>query len=108
VVSAAFSPDGTRVVTASYDRATWGVHGPVVSATFSIDGTRVVTASWDHTTRVWDVRPDTGALADWVRVAERSPFVSMPRACSCADRHWARRHLRTEERRRRSGGFRTR
>jgi WD40 repeat protein len=49
--------------------------GPVRSAAFSPDGRRVVTASWDKTARVWDVRPDTGTLADWVRVAERSPFV---------------------------------
>jgi len=35
----------------------------------------VVTASKDKTARVWDVRPDTGTLADWIRVAERSPFV---------------------------------
>jgi WD40 repeat protein len=47
----------------------------VVSAAFSPDGTRVVTASWDKTARVWDVGLDTGALADWVRVAECSPFV---------------------------------
>jgi len=26
----------------------------VVNAAFSPDGTRVVTASWDHTARVWD------------------------------------------------------
>jgi WD40 repeat protein len=45
----------------------------VSSAAFSPDGTRVVTAS--KTARVWDVRPDTGALADWIRTAERSPFV---------------------------------
>jgi WD40 repeat protein len=47
----------------------------VRSAAFSPDGTRVVTASDDRTAHLWDVRPDTGTLADWVRVAERSPFV---------------------------------
>ena len=47
----------------------------VVSAAFSSDGTRIDTASWDNTARVWDVRPDMGTLADWAAVAERSPFV---------------------------------
>src|SRR5215813_1843417 len=62
-----FSPDGTRVVTASWDRTArvWRADGtgePVVlkghesivmSAAFSPDGTRVVTASVDKTARVW-------------------------------------------------------
>jgi hypothetical protein len=47
----------------------------VVSAAFNPDGTRVVTARLDKTARMWDVRPDTGTLADWARVSERSPFV---------------------------------
>ena len=69
MVSAAFSPDGTRVVTASDDKTArvWdaatgqpvtrplAASGPRVSATFSPDGTRVVTASGDNTARVWDV-----------------------------------------------------
>src|SRR5204862_243734 len=68
VVHAAFSPDGTRVVTASSDMVAqiWDAatgkpltgplehRRPVVSAAFSPDGTRVVTASWDYTARVWD------------------------------------------------------
>ncbi len=67
--SAAFSGDGTRVVTASFDKTArvWdaatgrelaalkGHEGPVSSAAFSGDGTRVVTASADKTARVWDV-----------------------------------------------------
>jgi WD40 repeat protein len=32
-----------------------GHEGPVTSAAFSPDGTRIVTASWDRTARVWDV-----------------------------------------------------
>ena len=66
--SAAFSPDGTRVVTTSEDRTAciWdavsgrkvaslrGHYGSVRSATFSPNGTRVVTASSDGTARVWD------------------------------------------------------
>ena len=47
----------------------------VESAAFSPDGTRVVTASGDQTARLWDIPLDTGTLADWARVAERSPFV---------------------------------
>jgi WD40 repeat protein len=89
VVSATFSPEGTRVVTASGDKTArvWDAatgkpltsplehQALVISAAFSTDGTRVITASWDKTARVWDVRPDTGTLDDWARVAERSPFV---------------------------------
>jgi len=69
VNSAAFSPDGTRIVTASWDNTArlWdaasgreiaalkGHEGPVHSAAFSPDGTRIVTASDDRTARVWDV-----------------------------------------------------
>jgi predicted oxidoreductase (fatty acid repression mutant protein) len=68
VHSAAFSPDGTRVVTAVYDKTArvWdtatgkelavlrGHEGEVHSAAFSPDGTRIVTASADKTARVWD------------------------------------------------------
>ena len=67
VLAAAFSGDGTRVVTASYDGTArvWrvdgdappavlrGHQGPVRSAAFSPDGARVVTASEDRTARVW-------------------------------------------------------
>ena len=73
VNSAAFSPDGTRVVTASRDKTArvWDVatgtgiavlkghEDGVNSAAFSPDGTRVVTASGDKTARVWDAA--TGA-----------------------------------------------
>jgi hypothetical protein len=76
VRSAAFSPDGKRIVTASEDATArvWdatigkaigelrGHEGRVMSAAFSPDGTRVVTASEDGTARIWDVFPDTQAL----------------------------------------------
>ncbi|TMQ17794.1 MAG: hypothetical protein E6J90_21760 [Deltaproteobacteria bacterium] len=68
VSSAAFSSDGTRIVTASSDHTArvWdaatgkslvsllGHQGGVNSAAFSPDGTRVVTASSDHTARIWN------------------------------------------------------
>jgi WD40 repeat protein len=70
VFHAAFSPDGTRVVTASFDKTAvvWNaktgqkIAGPlthqdaVQHAAFSPDGTRVVTASLDKTAVVWDAR----------------------------------------------------
>jgi len=68
VISASFSPDGKRVVTASSDNTAriWDAdsgkalgepmaHGDtVMSASFSPDGRRVVTASFDRTARIWD------------------------------------------------------
>ena len=68
VWSAAYSPEGTRLVTASDDKTArlWDVasgkliavlqgHTDTVwSAAFSPDGTRIVTASNDRTARLWD------------------------------------------------------
>jgi WD40 repeat protein/serine/threonine protein kinase/TPR repeat protein len=68
VRTAAFSPDGARIVTASYDRTAriWdaltgreirqlrGHTDWVVAAAFSPDGARIVTASYDRTARLWD------------------------------------------------------
>jgi WD40 repeat protein len=73
VFSAAYSPDGTRIVTGSADKtariwdALTGVQLAVLSghtdrifsAAFSPDGTRIVTGSRDKTARIWDAR--TGA-----------------------------------------------
>ena len=68
VNSAAFSPDGKWIVTASFDKTArvWdaatakplatlqGHTDRVDSATFSLDGKWIVTASGDKTARVWD------------------------------------------------------
>jgi WD40 repeat protein len=73
VTSAAFSPDGSRIVTASrdgtvriWDAATAreiavlrGHDGSVISAAFSPDGLRIVTASGDETARMWDAHLQT-------------------------------------------------
>lgn len=51
-----------------------GHKGRVTTAAFSLDGTRVVTASFDHTARVWTLPIDMGSLDDWQRLARCSPF----------------------------------
>jgi len=68
VSSAVFSPDGERILTASYDQTArvWDLSGKqlgtlqghteiVNSAVFSPDGQRILTASADHTARVWNL-----------------------------------------------------
>jgi len=68
VWSAAYNSDGSRIVTASYDKTArvWdtatgktlttlrGHRDWVMSAEFSPDGKHIVTASRDHTARIWD------------------------------------------------------
>ncbi len=71
VLGAAFSPDGRRLVTASYDRTIklWdtatgqamftlrGHTAGLLCLTFSPDGNRIVSGAIDHTARVWDATP---------------------------------------------------
>jgi WD40 repeat protein/serine/threonine protein kinase len=68
VIWVAYSPDGTRLVTTSWDKTakvwdaasgaellTLGGHTHVIQfAAFSPDGNCLATASWDHTAKVWD------------------------------------------------------
>jgi hypothetical protein len=67
VTSAAFSPDGARIVTASWDKTAriWDAatakqitmlrnERDVTSAAFSPDGARIVTVSLDKIARIWD------------------------------------------------------
>ena len=78
VHSAAFSPDGRRIVTASKDNTArvWDAdsgkpigeplrheHG-VLHVAFSPDGRRIVTASKDGTARVWETNFPLQALVD--------------------------------------------
>ncbi len=72
VTAASFSPDRTRIVTASYDRSAkvwdaktgqqlttlFGHSDRIASVSFDRDGRRVVTASWDKSAKIWDL--DTG------------------------------------------------
>jgi WD40 repeat protein/serine/threonine protein kinase len=77
--SAAFSPDGTRIVTTGgtyklgevtvWDARTGaellalnGHTAAVMTSAFSPDGTRLVTGSVDGTAKVWDARTGTGRL----------------------------------------------
>jgi WD40 repeat protein len=72
VNAVAFSPDGTRIATASDDHSAWvfdaatGAElarldhdGAVNAVAFSPDGTRIATVSWDYSARVFDAA--TGA-----------------------------------------------
>jgi len=89
VITATFSPDGGRVVTAGQDggrvwevvtgreiavlrgHSTW-----LQSASFSADGARIVTASGDNTARLWDARTgqEIAALRGHERIVRSAAF----------------------------------
>ena len=90
--SVAFSPDGKRIVTASYDRTArvWdaatgreilqlrGHTDRLRSASFSPDGRHIVTGSYDKTARIWEATTGQQIMVlsghtDGVRSAEFSP-----------------------------------
>ncbi|WP_437573546.1 nSTAND1 domain-containing NTPase [Sorangium sp. So ce887] len=92
VLDADYSPDGKRIVTASWDKTArvWNADGTgeplvlrghtdvVYSAAFSPDGERVVTASADRTARVWNADGTGEPLVlrgheDWGQSAAFSP-----------------------------------
>jgi hypothetical protein len=47
----------------------------VFAAAFSPDGTRVVTAIGSFHGRIWELPIDDGSLDDWRQIARCSPFV---------------------------------
>jgi len=55
IVTAAFSPDGTKIKTGERLCTLVGHADRVRMATFSPDGRFMVTGSDDHTAKVWDV-----------------------------------------------------
>ena len=78
-ISAAFSPDGKRLITAGADKVAriWCIESgtklhtlkghtdSVAAAAFSPDGKKVATASWDGTARIWDA--ETGNMLQTLR-----------------------------------------
>jgi WD40 repeat protein len=103
--TAAFSPNGKRIVTASRDKTArlWdaatgtpigepfkGHAGYVMTAAFSPDGKRIVTASADRTARLWDAatgkpvrEPLKGHEGGYVLSAAFSPGRA-PKGITCA------------------------
>jgi dipeptidyl aminopeptidase/acylaminoacyl peptidase len=116
VNSAAWSPDGERIVTASWDKTArvWkangtgeplvlrGHEGSVNSAAWSPDGERIVTTSEDKTARVWsDVTPllsaDDPRLWRATRyclsIARRTQLLSVSEATARADQEACERRV---------------
>jgi WD40 repeat protein len=77
VSGGAWSPDGTHLLTTSWDNTAriWdattgqphltltGHTSPVTGGAWSPDGTHLLTTSWDNTARIWDAA--TGRLVGW-------------------------------------------
>ena len=107
VRSAAFSPDGKKIVTASYDKTAkiWdastgeclhtleGHTNWVCSAAFSPDGKKIVTASYDNTAKIWQLFPahnfDQALFARLLAWAKRNGHAAAWQA------GWARRVMDT-------------
>lgn len=89
VFSAQFNPQGSLIVTASFDETVrfWDVrtgrsvavlsahHEPIVSARFNHDGTLLITASYDGLARIWDV-----ATRECLRTIITEPSVPLTHA----------------------------
>jgi WD40 repeat protein len=90
VFSAAFSPDGQRIVSGSSDNTLrlWdaktgavigeplvGHEAPVLSVAFSPDGQRIVSSSFDKTLRLWDAK--TGAAIGKPLAGHEAPVLSV-------------------------------
>ena len=85
----AFSPDGRRILTGSFDQAArlWDLEGNLVkkfnvnsfvaSVAFSPDGKKILTGSWDQTARIWDLEGNLirefKGHTDWVTSVAFSP-----------------------------------
>jgi WD40 repeat protein len=86
LAEAVHSPNGSRIVTASYDHSARlynaldgslvavlnGHRQAVLSARFSRDGSRLLTASFDGTVRLWDA--ETGQLQHVLTAGDRRGF----------------------------------
>jgi hypothetical protein len=93
IAAVAFSPDGKRVLTGSWDKtarlweaatgkpvATFTGHtGPIWAVAFSPDGQRVLTGSADNRARLWEVFSSAQALVEVVKA-------SVPRCLTAAER----------------------
>ncbi|NTV67410.1 MAG: TIR domain-containing protein [Chlorobaculum sp.] len=92
VFSAAFSPNGMRIISASWDSTLklwdaisgsclltlFGHSAWVNAASFSPDGQRIISASWDKTLKLWDAISGSCLLtlfghSAWVNAASFSP-----------------------------------
>jgi WD40 repeat protein len=92
--SAAYSPDGTRIITASRDKTAriWDAHlgkqlavllghgDAVAAAAYSPDGTRIVTASGDKTARIWMHRRARSSPYSWAMAILSKPPRTRPTA----------------------------